>query len=221
MLVESLIKPPTLTRELTFELAGVAYFIDEEFLQRYTGIPFRQELEEFLEASTRMRLFNFPPLYNDIEGFLQASLPPGESTAFRKKFRMKFPYLATLDPIVVFFIPANKQAAALSSLFLADVISKIMQVYGQSKSLITHFREAERHFQSCKAPSDNNNDEYIQIKIQRMPFDLFNTLAPALGKKPLLSLYHRSLDKLESQYSNLASFGFLRNSIGQLIKEHE
>jgi hypothetical protein len=220
-MVESLIKTPTLTRELNFELAGVGYFIDEELLQRYTRIPFRQELEEFLEASTRMRLFNFAALYNDIEGFLQAGKPPGEAAEFRKKFRMKFPYLAALDPIVVFFIPANKQAAALSSLFLTEVISKIIQVYGQSKSLITCFREAERHFQICKAPPGYHHDEHDQARIQNMPFELFDTLTPALGKKPLLSLYHLSLDKLESQYSNLTSSDLLRNSIGQLIKEHE
>lgn len=217
MAFESLIKTPLLTRELDFELTGISHFFDDELADSQAPLPFVDDLEDFLNSSTRLRLFNFPVLYNDIEGFLLDTDGQMRLNEFRRKFRTKFPFLATLDQVVVFFMAADRQPCAMSCFFLTEVLSKIMDVHGQSKKLTERFRNVELCFQACKMPQGEESDMSMQMQVLGMPTELFDSLSPTLGKKSILSLYQRTFDKLQSQYSNLPSFVFLQSSMERIF----
>lgn len=217
MPLESLIKPPILTRELDFELTGFGVFIDDEMTNTETPLPFAEDFEEFLSSSNRLKLFNFPVIYNDLEGFFLDTEGEMRLNDFRRKFRTKFPFLATLDQVVVFFMPADKQPCAMSCFFLTEVLSKIMDVHGQSKKLTERFRQVEQCFQACKMPQEESSEMFNQMQVLNMPAELFETLSPTLGKKSVISLYQRTFDKLQSQYSNLPSFVFLQSTMERIF----
>lgn len=220
MPLESLIKNPTLTRELDFELSGVIHFIDDEMARQSTAPPFADELQEFKDYSTRLRLFHFPVIYNDLEGYLRDIDGEVSLAEFRKRFRMKFPYLAALDQIVVFFLPADKQPCAMFCFFLSEVLTRIMDVHGQSKKLTERYHQVERYYRACKMPRDEEENGSHQIHILNMPSELFDVLKPTLGQKSVLSLYQRTFDKLQSQYSNIPSFVFLQSSMERIFTGH-
>lgn len=220
MALESLIKTPILTRELDFELTGFGVFVDDELTNSDITVPFAEDLEDFLAASNRLKLFNFPALYNDLEGFFLDTEGEMRLKEFRRKFRTKFPFLATLDQVVVFFMPADRQPCAMSCFFLTEVLSRIMEVYGQTKKLTERFKRVEECFQACKMSFGEDADMSNQIQVLNMPTELFDTLGPTLGKKPVLNLYQRTFDKLQSQYSNLPSFVFLQSAMEKIFTAH-
>jgi hypothetical protein len=194
--------------------------MDDELNKQSNTLPFADELEEFKDLSTRLRLLNFAPLYNDVEGFILDTEGEVRLKEFRKNFRMRFPYLAALDQIVVFFLPADKQPCALSCFFLSEVLCRIMDVYGQSKKLTERYHEIEHCYRSCKTPQDYEDSDMNQTSILSMPNELFDVLKPTLGNKPVLNLYQRTFDKLQSQYSNLPSFVFLQSSVDRIFANH-
>lgn len=217
MPLESLMKLPILTRELDFELTGFGVFVDDELTNTEEALPFAEDLVEFLGSSNRLKLFNFATVYNDLEGFFLDTEGEMKLNEFRRKFRTKFPFLATLDMVVVFFMPADRQPCAMSCFFLTEVLSRIMDVHGQSQKLTERFRQVEQSFLACKTPQGEGAEMYDQMQVMSMPTELFGTLSPTLGKKPMLSLYQRTFDKLQSQYSNLPSFVFLQSTMERIF----
>lgn len=220
MSLESLIKLPILTRELDIDLTGFGAFIDDELAGSETALPFAEDLDDFLNSGNRLKLHSFPPLYNDLEGFFLDSDGQMRLQEFRRKFRTKFPFLATLDQVVVFFMPVDRQPCAMSCFFLTEVLSKIIEVHGQSKKLVERFSKVERCFKACKMPTGEDSDMSDQMVVLSMPTELFGTLSPTLGKKPVLNLYQRTFDKLQSQYSNLPSFVFLQSTMERIFTQN-
>lgn len=217
MTLDSLIKTPTLTRELSLELSGVGTFIQSEMGQSSGSSLFKEELAEFEKSSSRLKLFSFPMLYNDFEGWLLDTRGEEELKNFRRGLRLKFPYISTLDQMIVFFMPADKQPCALSCFFLSEVLTRIMDVHGQSKQLKERYQKVHDSFTACKTAQDDNLATALHIEITGMPEELFGVLSPSLGKSPVLNLYQRTYDKLQSQYSNLPAFVFLQRTMEKIF----
>ena len=219
MKVQSLIRPPTLTRELANELPELGYFLSTYPVED-RGLLVKAEIEEFQQASTKLKLHSFYALYNDFEGLLLERNGEKALEDFRKQFRMNFPYLAALDQMMVFFMPADRQPCAISCFFLSEVLARIIDVYGRSPRLIERFQTVHTHFQNCKLPGNSPEGASAQAAIRNMPLELFDILTPSLGVTPVLSLYQRTFDKLQSQYSNLPTLAFLQKALEKIFDHH-
>ena len=53
-----------------------------------------------------------------------------------------------------------------------------------------------------------------------MPTSLFKILSSSLGKNWILNLYQRTFDKLQTHYSNLASFVYLQGSMEEIFEAY-
>ena len=220
MTFHSLIKTPNLSRELSLEFSGVAAFIRSEMEQNTGSNLFNEELEEFEKSSSRLKLFSFPMLYNDFEGLVLDTRGEEALKRIRKGFRLKFPYISALDQMMVFFMPADKQPCALSCFFLSEILTRIMDVHGQSQWLKERYLKVQDSFEACKTSQDDMQAGALHIEIMSMPGELFGVLSPSLGKNSVLNLYQRTYDKLQSQYSNLPAFVFLQRAMEKIFGVH-
>lgn len=216
MALQALIKKPSLTRELTHDLSGVGHFLSEALGNIEKSDLFKEELSEFERGSSKLKLHNFPVLYNDFEAHFDEKTEKQLINA-RKQFRMNFPFLSSLDEIGIYFMPADRQPCAITCFFMNDVLTRIFDIHGRSKSLLDRYEMVMKCYESCKLGYYSPERVEAQIEVISMPEELFHILSPNLGKAPVLNLYQRIFERLSSKYSSLPSFNFLQKSIERLV----
>lgn len=214
---DSLIKSPNLTRELSIELTDVSDFISDQ-LNGQTGTElFTEELEEFQKSSTKLKLHSFFMLYNDFEGLLLQEEDDEQLSRMRRELRLNFPYLSSQDQMSVYYLTSERQMCAISCFFLSEVISKIMDIHGQSQRLKALYDLVQEHYITCKSPANEQLTPILLEEVMGMPEGLFKILSSSLGKNWILNLYQRTFDKLQTHYSNLASFVHLQGSMEEIF----
>lgn len=219
MALKKLIEKTSLTRELTHDLSGVGYFISDSLNGINLPDLFDEELKDFKKASSKLKLYTFPVLYNDFEALFRSNNEK-QLNDIRKKFRITFPYLSSLEEISVFFLQPDRQPCAISCFFMSEVLTRIFDVQGRSPKLLERYEVVLQSYEACKLTQSNPERGQAQVEISTMPIELFDILSPNLGATSVLNLYQRIFDKLRSKYSSLPSFQFLQTSIESLFSAH-
>jgi len=213
----SLIKTPNLTRELSIELTGIGDFMRDQLNEQKGTELFAEELDEFQRSSAKLKLHSFFMLYNDFEGLILEEKTEGRLEKMRCALRLNFPYLSSQDQLVVYFLPNERQQCAISCFFLSEVITRIMEIHGQSQRLKALYDQVQEHYAACKAPADDMLTPILLEEVMNMPTRLFKILSSSLGKNWILNLYQRTFDKLQTHYSNLSSFVHLQGSMEEIF----
>ena len=92
-----------------------------------------------------------------------------------------------------------------------------MDIHGQSQRLKALYDIVQEHFAACKAPTNDLVTPILLEEVMGMPENLFKILSSSLGKNWILNLYQRTFDKLQTHYSNLASFVHLQGSMEEIF----
>ena len=217
MAYDSLIKTPNLTRELSIELTGIGDFMSDQFNGQADSELFMADLEDFKSSSAKLKLHSIFMLYNDFEGLLKTQMDESELQRVRRELRLNFPYLSSQEQLTVYFLPNEQQQCAISCFFLSEVITRIMDIHGQSQRLKALFDITQEHYAACKSPSSDQLTPILLEEVMNMPTSLFKILSSSLGKNWILNLYQRTFDKLQTHYSNLPSFVHLQGSMEEIF----
>ena len=102
-------------------------------------------------------------------------------------------------------------------LFLSEVITRIMDIHGQSQRLKALYDITQEHYAACKSPASDQLTPILLEEVMNMPTSLFKILSSSLGKNWILNLYQRTFDKLQTHYSNLPSFVHLQGSMEEIF----
>ncbi len=196
---------------------GIGDFMRDQLDGQSGTALFSEDLDEFQNSSAKLKLHSFFMLYNDFEGLVQENRDATGLEKIRRELRLNFPYLSSQDQMLVYFIPKEQQQCAISCFFLSEVITRIMDIHGQSQRLKALYDITQEHYAACKSPASDQLTPILLEEVMNMPTSLFKILSSSLGKNWILNLYQRTFDKLQTHFSNLPSFVHLQGSMEEIF----